>query len=102
MSSPAGQSNAAQGLTFSQMAQQQYNNTHAGQRMMQQSYHQTNNLQQNQLLNSYNRVFEAKRWMINGQAMDIEEFGKELFGDDTPELTMFLLRYAEKGNDEKV
>ena len=43
----------------------------------------------------------APRWMINGRAMDIESFGREMFGEDTPELTMFLLKYAEQVIDTK-
>lgn len=51
-----------------------------------------------QQLGRYNQAL-APRWMIDGRAMSIEEFGKEMFGDDTPELTFFLLKY--KNIEEK-
>jgi hypothetical protein len=35
-------------------------------------------------------------WMIAGKAMSITEFADELFGD-TPQRTMFLLKYSDKG-----
>jgi hypothetical protein len=35
-------------------------------------------------------------WMINGKSMSITEFADELFGD-TPQRTMFLLKYSDKG-----
>jgi hypothetical protein len=47
-----------------------------------------------QQLGRYNQAL-APQWMINGRTMSIEDFGKEMFGDDTPELTMFLLKYKD-------
>lgn len=41
------------------------------------------------------RAFEPPRWVIDGRTMSIQDFANELFGD-TPERTMFLLRYAGK------
>jgi hypothetical protein len=35
-------------------------------------------------------------WMINGKSMSITEFADELFGD-TPQRTLFLLKYSDKG-----
>ena len=35
------------------------------------------------------------RWMIDGKPMDIDQFADELFGADTPEKTMFLLKYSK-------
>ena len=83
MSSPAGQSN------------NMINPAHLQNGYAQLGNQQAFAAQHNHMKQAYNQVFEAKRWMINGQAMDIEEFGKELFGDDTPELTMFLLKYKD-------
>ena len=39
------------------------------------------------------RAFEPARWVIDGRTLSIEDFAIELFGD-TPERTMFLLKYA--------
>jgi hypothetical protein len=36
-------------------------------------------------------------WVINGRSMTIDAFATELFGD-TPEKTMFLLKYGENKN----
>jgi hypothetical protein len=35
------------------------------------------------------------KWMINGKIMSITEFADELFGD-TPQRTLFLLKYSDK------
>ena len=35
-------------------------------------------------------------WMIDGKTMTIEEFANEVYGDDTPEKTMFLLKYTKE------
>ena len=51
--------------------------------------------QQQALQQAYNRTFEPKKWRLNGRDMDLEEFGREMFGEDTPELTMFLLKYKD-------
>jgi len=42
------------------------------------------------------QAYMPKDWVINGKAYSINEFANEIFGDDTPEKTMFLLRYAEQ------
>lgn len=34
-------------------------------------------------------------WMIDGRVMSMEKFADELFGVDTPERTMFLLKYSK-------
>lgn len=47
-----------------------------------------------QQLGRYNQAL-MPRWMINGRTMSLEDFGREMFGDDTPELTMFLLKYKD-------
>lgn len=49
---------------------------------------------QQQLMNQYNRALSPK-WVIDGRVMSIEEFGKEMFGEDTAELTFFLLKYKD-------
>ena len=63
---------------------------------------QMNNSQyaQQALYNQYaaqqrQNAFEPARWVIDGRTLSIEDFANELFGD-TPERTMFLLRYAGK------
>lgn len=35
------------------------------------------------------------QWMIDGREMSIQQFANELFGEDTPEKTMFLLKYSK-------
>jgi hypothetical protein len=42
------------------------------------------------------RYTEPPRWVIDGKPMTITDFATELFGD-TPQRTMFLLRYSDKG-----
>lgn len=66
------------GLLMNQTQAQQLVNQMAAQQMMQQ----------------YNRAL-SPQWMIDGRVMSIEEFGKEMFGEDTPELTFFLLKYKD-------
>ena len=40
-----------------------------------------------------------KRWMFNGVAMTFEEFVSTMFPEDTPEKTMFILKYKGNEND---
>jgi hypothetical protein len=50
-----------------------------------------------------NRIYSdvSTGWVINHRSYTLEEFATELFGEDTPERTMFLLRYAEIKQGEK-
>ena len=41
------------------------------------------------------RTQEQRRWMIDGRMLTKREFIAEVFPTDSPELTMFLLRYPE-------
>ena len=34
-------------------------------------------------------------WMIDGRVLSMEQFADELFGVDTPERTMFILKYSK-------
>lgn len=36
------------------------------------------------------------QWMIDGRAVSIEEFANIVYGEDTPEKTMFLLKYTKE------
>lgn len=38
---------------------------------------------------------EHHLWMINGKRMSFKEFADTLFPDDTPERTMFFLKYSK-------
>ena len=40
------------------------------------------------------RVIKQPRWVIAGQFVTFEEFTQELFPDDTPGRTRFLLKYT--------
>tara|TARA_R110000868_G_scaffold169152_3_gene404030 strand:- start:259 stop:498 length:240 start_codon:yes stop_codon:yes gene_type:complete len=53
---------------------------------------------------SYNNALAAQqlgrprynpRWMIDGRELTLHQFADELFGDDTPEKTHFLLKYSK-------
>ena len=35
------------------------------------------------------------RWMFDGQAMDLVAFANQVFGEDTPEATHFVLKYSK-------
>lgn len=36
------------------------------------------------------------QWMIDGKVMTIEAFANEVYGEDTPEKTFFLLKYTKE------
>jgi hypothetical protein len=65
----------------------------------QQGLGQSQAAQQAQLLrHQFNQALQPKEWMIAGRAMDLNEFANEMFGEDTPEKTFFILKYS-KGNE---
>lgn len=51
--------------------------------------------QYNQTIANLGRPMFQPKWMIDGREMSMEQFANELFGDDTPEKTMFLLKYSK-------
>ena len=61
--------------SFSAQAAQQYNATLAAQQLGRPRYN--------------------PRWMIDGRELTLHQFADELFGDDTPEKTHFLLKYSK-------
>ena len=38
------------------------------------------------------------KWMFDGVPMDINQFADQVFGDDTPEKTLFLLKHKNNNN----
>ena len=49
----------------------------------------------------YAQLFERPTWVFNGQPMTLSDFATRVYGEDTPERTMFLLQYAEINQGEK-
>lgn len=41
------------------------------------------------------QAFQKPQWVIDGQVVSFQEFTDRLFPEDTPEKTVFLLRYAK-------
>lgn len=80
----------ALGGSIANAAQQANYNPYANQGMIAQ--HQAAYMAQQQ---AYTAAMKPE-WMIAGKAMSITEFANELFGD-TPQRTMFLLKYSDKG-----
>ena len=75
-------------MTFSQQAQQQYNQALAAQ-------HHASISQLGKWRDT------APKWMFDGQVLTVEDFGKRVFGEDTPELTIFLLKYKDVDTNKK-
>lgn len=75
--------------SFSSQAQAQYNQAIANQSLSQYQQSMANNIA------GLGRPLYRPRWMIDGREMSIEQFADELFGADTPEKTMFLLKYSK-------
>lgn len=48
-----------------------------------------------QLMSIHARQHAPKQWMVDGQAMDFDEFVRTVFPEDTPERTFFLLKYKK-------
>ena len=49
-----------------------------------------------QLMSIHARQAEPpKHWMVDGKAMDFDEFVKTVFPEDTAEKTFFLLKYSK-------
>ena len=60
---------------------------------------QSNYLAQQAMHNYYNQQTMAmNKWMFDGVPMDINEFADQVFGADTPEKTMFLLKHKKDNN----
>lgn len=47
-----------------------------------------------------NSTVEHSKWVFNGQPMTVSDFATRVYGEDTPERTMFLLQYAEISQGE--
>lgn len=43
-------------------------------------------------------AWQPSKWMFDGVPMDINEFADQVFGADTPEKTMFLLKHKKDNN----
>lgn len=56
---------------------------------------------QRQYMAAQQQAWMPKDWVIDGMAYSMEEFANKLFGDDTPEKTMFLLKYAKDNTKNK-
>ena len=50
----------------------------------------------NQYAAQQRHAFEPPKWVIDGRSVSINEFANELYGEDTPEKTLFLLKYGGK------
>lgn len=44
---------------------------------------------------TYNDLTRSTGWMWNGEQVSLAEFAIKAYGENTPEHTMFLLKYAE-------
>ena len=54
-----------------------------------------------QAMQNYNQQVMAgfsNKWMFDGVTMDIDQFADQVFGADTPEKTMFLLKHKNNNN----
>lgn len=75
-------------------AYNQYYAQQAGQLGTQQYYAQQ--AQQAQAFAQYaQQEIERRDWMIDGQRMTFKEFADTLYPEDTPERTMFFLKYSK-------
>ena len=52
-------------------------------------------LLQRQYQQAQMNAYQKPNWVIDGQVVSFEEFTDRLFPEDTPEKTVFLLRYAK-------
>lgn len=84
-----GQAIGAMGISQPNYAQQQQAYTPA----------QAAAAQQQAAVNQFNQYMqqrqEQRRWMIDGEPMTFKEFADRLFPEDTPERTMFFLKYSK-------
>ena len=92
---------AAQGMSFSQLAAQQFNqayNSYAQQGMSQQSmYNQSLAAQQHISLGQLGRYMNpTARYMIDGVPMDFQQFVDTLYPDDCPEKTYLILKLKKE------
>ena len=88
--------NPAQGMTFSQLAQQQFNQAY-NQYAQQQAAKQHNNmLSQQQILTQY----APKLFRINGVDMDLTEFLTALYPEDCAERTYLALKLTQGNQNE--
>jgi hypothetical protein len=72
----------------------QYMGTHPGQTHLHNTIMAA--AQQQGIANLGRPIYQTSaRWMIDGRVMSMEQFADELFGNDTPEKTMFLLKYSK-------
>ena len=61
----------------------------------QQQYAQAQNMAAQQLGN-FQQPYAVPQWMFNGKVMTLEEFATALYGEVSPEKTMFLLKYTKE------
>lgn len=81
-----GQAQAAQ-----QFAPNQYNQIQSSPYSQQQAQAQA----QQAFAHWAQQAVERREWMIAGKPMSFKEFADTLFPEDTPERTMFFLRYSK-------
>jgi hypothetical protein len=90
--------NQAQGLNLSQLAQQAHNqfgsayNAYAQQGMNQQLATQ----QYNAHIANLGRTTSTHRWMIDGKTMDFEEFVNTIYPDECAEKTYLILKFKKE------